>query len=95
MSLYTFLNKYLYHMLVEFEQNCMVQLNYTKFRAFWQKKIEEEKKKKKKKHVKHFRQSVDAILEDVFVALAEIIYRLMLITKLLIWRLYHLSVFKK
>ena len=42
-------------MLVKFEQNCMIQ--------------NKKKKKKKNLFLNHFRQSVDAILEDVSVAL--------------------------
>ena len=49
-------------MLVKFEQK-LYGPNYTKFWAFWQKK-----KKKKTGFEKYFRQSVDAILEDVSVA---------------------------
>ena len=45
-------------------------LNYTKFKAFWQKPKQTKPKKKKKKtgFWNHFKQSVDAILEDVSVA---------------------------
>ena len=42
------------HILLKFEQNCMVR-TYTNFWAFIQ------------KMVKHFWQSVEAIMEDVFV----------------------------
>ena len=61
-SLHTVLTKCLYHMLVEFEWNRMVQTT----RNFKVKK----KKKKKKKHgfLSHFWQSVGAILEKVPVA---------------------------
>ena len=58
-SLHTLSDKYLDHMLVKFEQNCMVQttrnLNFLT--------------KKKNGFLKNiFKQSVDAILEDVSVA---------------------------
>ena len=49
-------------MLVKFEQNCMVQI--TRNCELFDKKPGLKKKKKKKKH---FRQSVDPILEDVSV----------------------------
>ena len=53
-SLHTLFDKYLDHMLVEFEQNHMVR-TIQNFEPFWQ------------KMVYHFWQSIDAILEDVSV----------------------------
>ena len=55
-SLHTLFDNFLDHMLVEFEQNCMVQTiqNCELF-------------DKKKKMVNHFWQSVDAIFKDVSV----------------------------
>ena len=53
-SLHTLFDKYMDHMLVEFEQNCMVQTIQI-FELF------------NKKMFNHFWQSVDTILEDVSV----------------------------
>ena len=53
-SLHTLFDKYVDHMLVKFEQNCMVP-TIQNFELF------------EKKMVNHFWQSVDAILEDVSV----------------------------
>ena len=58
-SLHIFLTKRLYHMLVKFEQNRMVQTTRN-FELF--------DKKKNRFFKKHFLQSVDAILEHISVA---------------------------
>ena len=58
-SLHTFLTKCLYHMLVKCEQNRMVQITRN-FELF-----DNNNKKKKRIKKKRFRQSVDAILEDI------------------------------
>ena len=61
-SLHTLFDKYLDYMLVKFEQK-LYGPNYAKFWAF------DKKKKKKPEYFKtNFWQTVDAILQDVFVA---------------------------
>ena len=75
-SLHTFFEKCLYHILMKFEQNCMVQTarNFELFdkkqNRTKQNKTNKQNKNKNKKpgFLNHFWQSVDAILEDVFMA---------------------------
>ena len=46
-SFHSLFDKYLDHMLVKFEQSCMI-LNCAKFWAFWQKKQKQKQKQKQK-----------------------------------------------
>ena len=68
-SLNTLFDKYLDHLLVIFEQNCVVQTTGN-LELFDKKKKQKQKKTKKKRFFfkNHFGQSFDAILEDDSVA---------------------------